>query len=132
MTDFDVEVFYDGLCPLCRREMAMLRRRDKQGRIRFVDIADAAFDPGTAGVTREVLMSRIHARLPDGTIIDGVEVFRCLYAAVGFRRLVALSRLPGVAQLLDLAYRWFAKNRLRLTGRCADGACKIHPVSTGR
>jgi predicted DCC family thiol-disulfide oxidoreductase YuxK len=126
MTDFDVEVFFDGLCPLCRREMAMLRRRDKRGRIRFIDIADADFNPGSVGVTREVLMSRIHARLPDGSIIHGVEVFRRLYAAVGFPRLVVLSRLPGVAQVLDLAYRWFAKNRLRLTGRCADGACKTH------
>lgn len=132
MTDFDVEVFFDGLCPLCRREMAMLRRRDRRGRIRFVDIADASFDPGTLGVTREVLMSRIHARLPDGTIIDGVEVFRRLYAAVGFPRLVALSRLPGVAQLLDLAYRWFAKRRLWLTGRCAGGACKTHPAPAGK
>jgi predicted DCC family thiol-disulfide oxidoreductase YuxK len=30
----------------------------------------------------------------------------------------------------DLGYRWFAKNRLRLTGRCADGACELHPRST--
>lgn len=56
----------------------------------------------------------------------GVEVFRRLYAAVGFGPLAALTRLPGVAQLLDLGYRWFAKNRLRLTGRCADGACELH------
>jgi len=29
MADFEVEVFYDGACPLCMREIAMLRRRDK-------------------------------------------------------------------------------------------------------
>ena len=78
------------------------------------------------GLSWQTLMQRIHGRLPDGTIIEGVEVFRRLYAAVGFRRLVTLSRAPGVSQLLGLAYRLFAKNRLRLTGRCADGACEVH------
>jgi predicted DCC family thiol-disulfide oxidoreductase YuxK len=70
-------------------------------------------------------VDRIHGRLPDGTLVEGVEVFRRLYAAVGLGILVAATRLPGIAQLLDLGYRWFAKNRLRLTGRCADGACEL-------
>ncbi|MEY4548649.1 MAG: hypothetical protein RL685_4844 [Pseudomonadota bacterium] len=123
---FDVEVFYDGECPLCLREIRMLRSRDRQDRIRFTDIAAAGFDASALGVTREVLMGRIHGRLPDGKLIDGVEVFRRLYAAVGFARLVGLTRLPGITQLLDVAYDAFAKNRLRLTGRCEDGACKLH------
>jgi predicted DCC family thiol-disulfide oxidoreductase YuxK len=76
-------------------------------------------------------MDRIHGRLPDGTIVEGVEVFRRLYAAVGFGPVVALTRLPGVAHLLDLAYRWFARNRLRLTGRCEGGSCEIHSSPTG-
>jgi len=124
MTDFDVEVFYDGACPLCLREINMLRRRDHRGRIRFTDIAGDGFDPHAAGVTWDALMARIHGRLPNGTLIEGVEVFRRLYAAVGFRRLVRLSRAPGIATLLDLAYHLFAKNRLRLTGRCTDAGCE--------
>lgn len=130
MTDFDIEVFYDGDCPLCVREMRLIRRLDKRQRIRFVDIAAEGFDRASAGVTWESLMDRIHARLPDGTLVEGVEVFRRLYTAVGFRWLVALTRLPGVAQLLDLGYRWFAKNRLRLTGRCTDGSCELHARRT--
>ena len=126
MADFEVEVFYDGACPLCMREIRMLRRRDHRQRIRFTDIAVESFDPGGVGLTWEALMERIHGRLPDGTVIEGVEVFRRLYAAAGFRTLATLSRAPGISQLLDLAYRLFAKNRLRLTGRCADGACQIH------
>ena len=121
-----VEVFFDGDCPLCMREIRMLRRRDHRARIRFTDIAADGFDASAIGLTWEALMDRIHGRLPDGAIIEGVEVFRRLYAAVGFRALVTLSRAPVVSQLLDLAYRLFAKNRLRLTGRCAGGACELH------
>jgi predicted DCC family thiol-disulfide oxidoreductase YuxK len=126
MADFEVEVFYDGACPLCMREIRMLRRRDHHARIRFTDIAAESFDPGAVGLTWEALMDRIHGRLPDGTLIEGVEVFRRLYAAVGFGPLVTLSRAPGVSQLLDLAYRLFARNRLRLTGRCAERGCEVH------
>jgi predicted DCC family thiol-disulfide oxidoreductase YuxK len=126
MADFDIEVFYDGACPLCMREIRMLRGRDRRQRIRFVDIAVNGFDAASVGLTRETLMDRIHGRLPDGTLVEGVEVFRRLYAAVGFAPLVALTRLPGITQLLDVAYHAFAKNRLRLTGRCVDGACELH------
>jgi predicted DCC family thiol-disulfide oxidoreductase YuxK len=125
MTSYDVEVFYDGACPLCTREMDMLRARDRRARIRFTDIAAEGFDAAAVGVPWDVLMARIHGRLPDGTLIEGVEVFRRLYAAVGFGPLVAVSRAPGLSHLLDLAYHVFARNRLRLTGRCANGVCAM-------
>ncbi len=121
-----VEVFYDGECPLCMREIRVLQRLDRRGRIGFVDIAADGFEPAVLGLSREALMARIHGRLPDGTIIKGVEVFRRLYAAVGFGWAVALTRLPGISHALDLAYGVFARNRLRLTGRCDDGACALH------
>ena len=124
----EVEVFYDGECPLCVREIDMLRRRDRRRKIRFTDIAAGGFDPGSVGVSPEALMARIHGRLPDGTIIEGVEVFRRLYAAVGFERTVSFTRLAGVAPVLDAAYRAFAKRRLWLTGRCSAGTCERPPV----
>ncbi len=123
MTAFEIEVYYDGACPMCAREISMLRRLDRAGRIRFIDIAAPDFDATTVGVSREALMARIHGRLPDGTLIDGVEVFRRLYTAVGFGPAVALTRLPGVAQLLDMAYAGFARRRLRLGGRCDAQTC---------
>ena len=123
VTAFDVEVYYDGACPMCAREISMLRRLDRAGRIRFVDISAPGFDANAVGVSHDALMARIHGRLPDGTLIDGVEVFRRLYTAVGFGPVVALTRLPGVTQLLDAAYAGFARRRLRLGGRCDAQAC---------
>jgi predicted DCC family thiol-disulfide oxidoreductase YuxK len=119
-----VEVFYDGQCPLCRREMGMLRRLDRRQIIQFTDIADPVFDATPLGKNYGDLMGEIHGRLPDGSWIKGVEVFRQLYGAVGFHWLVAISRWPGVRQTLDVGYRVFARNRLRVTGRCTD-RCRI-------
>lgn len=118
--EWDIEVFYDGECPLCRREIDFLRRLDRRGRIRFTNIAAEDFDSEGLGIDFNRLMAEIHGRLPDGRWIVGVEVFRRLYAAVGWGWLVAVSRSPGVAQVLARAYRLFARNRLRWTGRCTS------------
>jgi len=121
--DWQVEVFYDGDCPLCLREINALRRMDRRGRIRFTNIAASSFRPGDFGIEMVDFMSEIHGRLPDGTWIRGVEVFRQLYTAVGWAGVVGLTRLPVVSGLLDRLYKVFARNRLRLTGRCeSDGS----------
>ena len=123
MAPYDVEIFFDGECPLCKREIALLRGMDRKQRIRFTDIAASGFEAAALGKTHDVLMARIHGRLPDGTWLEGVEVFRRAYAAVGFGALVSLTRLPGVSQGLDAGYRLFARNRLRWTGRCDAERC---------
>ena len=119
------EVFYDGDCPLCLREIKFLRRKDKHDRIRFTDIAASDFSAAELGKSHGELMAEIHGRLADGTFVKGVEVFRNLYEAVGFGPVVMATRLPVIRQILDLGYWAFAKNRLRLTGRCDDGKCSV-------
>ncbi|QEG37451.1 thiol-disulfide oxidoreductase DCC family protein [Bythopirellula goksoeyrii] len=131
--NYEIEVFYDGGCPLCLREISMLHRWDKRSKIRFTDIDAPSFEADEIGKSYQELMARMHARLPDGTWLVGVEVFRRLYEVVGFKRLTALSRLPLISQVLDFGYRIFARNRLRLTGRCSAQACSTkHTASTSR
>ena len=129
---YDFEVFYDGGCPLCVREIGMLRRWDRRQKIRFTDIDAADFRGQDFGKSYDELMAQMHGRLPDGTWIRGVEVFRRLYSAVGFGPLVFLSRFPGISQTLDLGYTLFARNRLRLTGRCTTDSCSTKPASKSK
>ena len=123
----EIEVFFDGGCPLCKREINLLRRWDRKGKIQFTDIDDVNFHPEELGKTYDELMAEIQARLPDGRWVTGVEVFRRLYAAVGFGPLVTVTRLPLISQVLDLGYWIFARNRLRLTGRCTSNVCSVTP-----
>lgn len=124
------EVFFDGDCPLCKREIDMLRKLDRRGRLRFTDIAAPEFDPDSTGLSHAELMASIRGRMPSGELVEGVEVFRQLYGAVGFGFLIPLTRLPGIQHTLDAAYGVFARNRLQLTGRgaggsCANGSCAV-------
>lgn len=124
---WQVKVLYDGECPLCMREIRFLKARDRKGRIAFEDIAAPGFDPAPYGLDAATVMARIHGVLPDGRIVEGVEVFRRLYEQVGLGWLLAPTRWPLLRPIFDAAYRAFARNRLRLTGRsepaCADAHC---------
>src|SRR5512133_2211791 len=104
-----VEVFYDGDCPVCSREARALRRMDRGGRLLLTDICSQDFDPSRVGIAREQLMDRIHARLANGEVIQGVEVFRRVYGMLGFGWVVPLTELPGMRQILELAYGVFAR-----------------------
>lgn len=121
-----LEVFYDGACPICAREINFVRRLDRRGRLRFTDIASPTFRACEYGMPLESFMSEIKGRQPDGTWIQGVEVIRRLYVAIGLGGLVWVTRLPIVSGLLDKAYRLFARLRPRLKPRCSENsvACK--------
>lgn len=129
MSGWEIRVLFDGGCPLCAREIRALTRLDRGcGRIDFEDIAAPGFDAARYGLTARDVMDRIHAVLPDGRVVEGMEVFRRAYAAVGLGWLLAPTRWPGLRQVADAAYRSFARNRLRLTGRvdaCESGHCGV-------
>ena len=105
----------------------MLRRLDKgRGRLRTIDIASPTFDPSPLGRTHHQVMGTIHAVLPSGELITGMDVFRRAYSAVGLGWLLAPTAWPVLRPIADAAYRLFARHRLRLTGRgrtCDSGIC---------
>lgn len=118
-------ILIDGLCPLCRREGAMMMRMDKgRGRLALVDIAAPGFDPGVYGRSMDEVMGSIHAVLPDGRVIAGMGVFRAAYAVLGWGWLLAPTGWPLLRPLFDRFYAWFARNRMKFTFRSAEAACE--------
>ena len=106
-----VTVWYDGGCPLCRREIALMRRLDRRRRIAFIDVAsgDAA-----CPIDRAALLARFHAE-EDGRLYDGAAAFAAMWRAVPLLRpLGLLARYRPVLLALETAYRLFLKVRPRL------------------
>jgi predicted DCC family thiol-disulfide oxidoreductase YuxK len=119
LTDWQIKLLYDGQCPLCVREVNFLQKRDAgRGLVAFVDIADDSYDPAAHGdISFEAAMGRIHAILPDGTIVKNVEVFRRVYEVLGMGWVYAITKLPVIGTLADALYGIWAEWRLFLTGR---------------
>ncbi len=116
---WEIKLLYDGECPLCLREVNFLQKRDAgRGKVAFVDIAADDYNPEeNAGIDFETAMGRIHAILPDGTIIKNVEVFRRVYEALGMGWVYAITKLPILGAIANFIYGIWADLRLRLTGR---------------
>lgn len=112
-------LLYDGDCPLCMKEVNMLRSRSdaRGGTLHFVDIAADDYESEACGIDYETAMGRIHAIRPDGTIIQGVEVFREAYEAVGLGWVYSVTKIPGALWLADKVYDVWADKRLEWTGR---------------
>jgi len=109
-----VTLYHDGHCPLCQREVAWLSRHPRRERVTLVDIQAPGFDAESLGKTFEGMMGRLHLSDGRGRWFIGMDASRALYAVLGYRRLVWLSTLPGLAGLMDAGYRWFARRRVRL------------------
>ncbi len=114
-----IRMLFDGECALCKREVAFLRGRDADaGRIDFVDIAAPGYDPAAnQGLSYVAAMEEIHAILPDGTVVKGVEVFRRLYEEVGLGFVYAATKNGAVERAANSVYGVWARFRLQLTGR---------------
>lgn len=112
-------VWHDGACPLCRREIALMRRLDRAGAIRFVDATDGDV---MCPVDRADLLARFHAD-EDGILLSGAAAFAAMWRAIPVLRPLGLAaRQPLVLALLERGYRGFLRVRPRLQRLLANRA----------
>jgi predicted DCC family thiol-disulfide oxidoreductase YuxK len=104
-------VWYDGACPLCRREIGLYRGLPSSTPICFADVSGAA-QPLPPGRTREQMLARFHVRGRDGQMLSGAQAFLALWAALpGWRWLALAGRVPGMPWVMERSYRLFLRGR---------------------
>jgi len=109
-----VKVWYDGACPLCVREIALLRRLDRRGRVDFVDVAPEDAAPACP-IDRAELLARFHAQEAGKPIRSGVSAFAAVYRQIPLMAPIGhLLAVPPIRWLAERAYRQFLKVRPRL------------------
>lgn len=112
MTKQPTTVWFDGACPLCRREIAFIRRLDRRGAIRFVEVNSAG--AGECPVDRAELLARFHAE-EDGRLLSGAAAFAAMWRAIPLLRPLGLAaRWSPLLRLLERGYRQFLRVRPRL------------------
>ena len=99
-------VYYDGSCPLCRREIGFYRRRATADAIEWVDVSTPA-DLGD-GLNCTTAMARFHVREAGGRLHGGGIAFAILWRHIpGWRWLGRVGSVPPLSWLLELGYRAF-------------------------
>lgn len=118
------EVYYDGGCPACRREMAHYRAQRPSVPIRYTDVVAEPERLGTIGITQRDAIHRLHARDENGHLLVGMRAFLGVW--------LRIPRYAGIARRLE----WLITSRamewlyarfcdLRFPRRCRNGACGL-------
>jgi len=109
---------FDGGCPLCIRETNFLKSKDELNKIDFVDINDVNYNPILfKDITYVEAMSNLHGILENGNIIKGLDVLAYSYELIGLGWVYYPLKIEFLAPVLRLFYKYWAKYRLKITGR---------------
>ena len=109
---------FDGGCPLCFRETNFLKKRDISNQIEFIDINSKDYDHNLFNdISYSEAMSNLHGIMENGEIIRGLDVLSYSYELVGLGWVYYPLKIKFLSPILRLVYRYWAKNRLQITGR---------------
>lgn len=109
MTETKPTVYFDGSCPLCRREIDFYRKQPGSSAVAWTDVScvSDAQDLG-GGLTPDAAMARFHVRQADGSLVSGAAGFAVLWQQLPrFARAGRIAGLPVVRHILELGYRAF-------------------------
>ena len=113
-------LYFDGACPICKREIALVRRLTRQ--VDFIDVhglPDRDLPPNT---NRAGLLLDLHFQHPDGQMDRGLEANVALWQATPLGWLWRLLELPLVRPMAQRFYRRWADRRYQRMGYCAQGS----------
>ena len=126
-------IFFDGGCPLCKREVDFLQSKNQKGALRFIDINTSDFSSDLKyGITYKQAMDRIHAMKSDGSVIKDIKVFQEAYSLIGLGWIYAPTKLPILDKFIEFIYGLWAKYRLKITFRpsieklCTEKGCELY------
>lgn len=115
-------VFFDGSCPLCRREIAHYRRIDTAQRMYWVDAVSEPEALSRHGLSLKAAMAELHVLDGAGRWQRGIDAFVVIWQQLpGYRWLAKIITTLGLRRPLAFAYRHFAAWRNRR--RCGDHGC---------
>ncbi len=119
-------IFFDAECRFCvasrRRWGRIFERRG------FVWLPMQT--PGTAerlGIAPELLMAEVWVMPAGAAPLAGVDAWIGLMRSVWWLKPLALVlNLPGIKRLAQAGYRWIARNRYCIAGRCRLSSLQPH------
>ena len=107
----DLTVYYDGGCPLCRREIATYQSLPGAERLSWEDVAQAN-ERVAPDLNRSDALARMHVRTADGQLVQGAHAFALMWQAFPKTRWLGhLAATRPALWVLEPVYRIFLKVR---------------------
>ena len=107
----DLTVYYDGGCPLCRREIATYQSLPGAERLSWEDVAQAN-ERVAPDLNRSDALARMHVRTADGQLVQGAHAFALMWQACPKTRWLGhLAATRPALWVLEPVYRIFLKVR---------------------
>jgi len=115
-------VFYDGNCPVCRREIGHYRRLEREDSpIRWYNVHTNPKALAKYALSLEESLALFHVYDGQGQKYTGVSGFDELWQRLPyFNRIAFILRVPILRPLLDRLYAIFAKRRLSRPSICTS------------
>ncbi len=97
-------VYFDGSCPLCRREIALYQKSEGADGVQFVDVSAGQGLP--TGLDAATAMRRFHIRDAKGQLQSGARAFIALWLTLPrWRWLGRMASVPPLPSVLEGLYR---------------------------
>ena len=134
----ELRLFYDGSCPICMMEIRHLDKLDRNHALDLQDINAGDFNERFPHIDAAEADRLLHAELPDGSMLYGLDASCRAWDVVGKGHWFAFLRWPLIRPVADLSYRGFARYRHRLgrffgrTASCDSGSCPAPGKNTSK
>ncbi|WP_460233836.1 thiol-disulfide oxidoreductase DCC family protein [Aurantivibrio plasticivorans] len=115
------QMFFDGACPLCAREISLLAKWDTRKVIHFIDLNDTVQMRAFPSIEMNDAMASLYVKISDGEVFRGVDATYVIWESVGKGRWVKPLTWKWFRPIALAAYAVFARHRhtiaLILTGK---------------
>jgi predicted DCC family thiol-disulfide oxidoreductase YuxK len=114
-----VTCFHDGECPICSIEINAMKKLDKAGNVKWVDITQDKTALATVGLTYKQAMERMYVIDENQQLQSGVLGFIQIWKQLPYYQRIApiIINIPLLLQVMEFFYGIFARYRLPLTGK---------------
>ncbi len=120
------QVYFDGACHLCYREIEFYKKKQVDHLVEFIDISAEGFDAKQFGLDPVAVNEEMHVRAPDGSLHVGVNAFIALWKVLpGYQNLARVSENAFVKPALKVGYHVFARYIRPNLPKRQSGTCSI-------
>ena len=114
-----IDVFFDGKCGLCSKEIKHYRDIAKKGIFKWYDIADDPTPLNKYNIPQSTALRQLHVRDDNSKWHIGVDAFIVIWLRLeNWYYLGIILGLPGVKQVASLFYNLFARFRFSRLEHC--------------